>query len=255
MINDIILNTLAVVGALVLLSLLILFVIFAIKAWQKPSGRFLTVSASGQSKAQPNLAIISLSQQTTAKNQEEIGAARQKNAKVVKAILDAVKKVDGEGKVETTAFRVSPNIDYSAEGKGKILDYALDNSFEIKTKQVEKVSSIIDAALAAGVNNVGNIFYTVDKQGKKKAEEEAQGNALKVARYKAESIAKESGTRLGKVLEIAQEDGQNQSFAPRARTMAVMASAPSAKESIQTPVNAPESIEFDRNVEIKYELI
>lgn len=253
MISDVLLNTLAVVGAAVLVALFLLVIAVAVKEWRKPSQRTVVVSARGETKAEPNVAEIGLAMQTSAKTVEEIEAARKKNAQVVQDVLQSVKALDPESKTETIGFRVAPRRDYM---KGnKIIDYALTNAVRVRTRRLDQVSPIVDAALAAGVNAVDDIDYTIDRKGRRDAEQRAQSEALRVAREKAQTIAASSNARLGRVLEVVQEDGGGGvRYQHRARSMA-MAPTASAEAVAATPISAPESIDFERNVQIKYELV
>ena len=252
MLNDVVVNTLAVVGAAALLALLILLVVFAVKEWRKPSQRTVVVSARGEIKAEPNVAEIALAMQTSAKTAEEIETARQKNAEVVRDVLEKIKALDPESKTETVGFRVAPRRDYTR--RDKILDYALTNALRVRTRRLDQVSSIVDAALAAGVNDVDDIAYTIDSKARREAEQRAQQEALRVAREKAQTIAASSNARLGRVIEVLQEDGGGNRYQQRARAMS-MAPTATTSAAVQTPISAPESIDFERNVQIKYELV
>ena len=119
-----------------------------------------TVKVTGEAalQATPDQAIITIGVQT-----ENIDPklAQQENAQTISEIITILKQLGiAESKIKTSDYRIDPQYNY-IEGKEIFKNYKVHHMLQIKTKDIEKVGSIIDAAVKHGANSVSNIHFSL----------------------------------------------------------------------------------------------
>jgi len=118
------------------------------------------VETSASKQISPDTAKISFSVENYGINLIEV---KEKNDKIISKAIGEIKNLlNNDESVKTTAYRVN-NI-YSYKDKIRIFQkYQVTNNFEVKLKDIDKVSKIIDVALANDIKTVNNInFYLED---------------------------------------------------------------------------------------------
>lgn len=80
--------------------------------------------------------------------------------------------------------------------------YRVSNTVSITVRDLDKVGSVLDAAVAAGANNVWGVSFGLDKP--EALEPEARAKAVADARSRAESLAKLAGRTLGDVVSVSE---------------------------------------------------
>jgi hypothetical protein len=132
-------------------------------------------------------------------------AAYRANCAVMNAVVAALKLAGVPSKdIQTTDLYLSPR--YSQEektGRRNLDGYEVRQSVSVKVRDLSKVSAVLDAGVAAGANDVGRVFFTVEDP--RKYTQDARVEALKTARTKAEKIAEAAGMKLGRPLSISDE--------------------------------------------------
>ena len=164
-----------------------------------------TVSFSGEGKilTKPDVAIISLSIVTESISSKE---AQNENSKKSKALVDFLKKEDvAEKDIKTTSYNIYPQYKYPQYDKPEIRGYAVTESLEVKIRNLDKVSSILDGVVTAGVNQVNNLQFSVDEPEKLRAE--AREKAIEDAKEKAEELEDQLGIDLGKIVNFSENTG------------------------------------------------
>ncbi|OGN07164.1 MAG: hypothetical protein A3B86_02030 [Candidatus Yanofskybacteria bacterium RIFCSPHIGHO2_02_FULL_38_22b] len=172
-----------------------------------------TISFSGEGKvfAVPDIAAIIFSILTEASTSK---VAQDQNSEKSKQIVDFLKKQSIEDKdIKTTGYNIYPQYSYprpvplGAEsvtspdyypGSPKITGYQVNQSFEVKVRDLEKVSTLLDGLVSAGANQVNNLGFKVDNEEELK--EQARELAIKDAKEKADTLKKQLGIRLGKIV-------------------------------------------------------
>ncbi|MBR0032695.1 MAG: SIMPL domain-containing protein [Treponema sp.] len=208
--------------------------------------RTVSVHGSGSVTLEADNATIALSVVTRAM---EVSAASKENAEKMSAVQSAVisKGVDKDG-VTTENFSVYRENSY-VNGKSVPGDYIVTNQIKIVVRDMDKVSEVIDTALAAGANQFSNIQYGVTNT--ELAVKQARTLAVQQAFENATLIAGTSGARLGKVLEISEQ--QNSNF-PRAVMMKSANMAMDAdEEAAPTPISGGKTT-VTVNINATYEL-
>jgi hypothetical protein len=157
----------------------------------------LSVSGTGKIYAKPDIALVSLGVKTQALKSQD--AVNQNNEKMT-AITKAVKDLGVEEKdIQTTSYNLSPVYDWTESGR-IFRGYSLDQSISVKIRNFDKINEILDKATATGANTVGDLRFTVDDR--EKVLSEARTKAIAEAKIKAQNLAKESGLKLVRLVNI-----------------------------------------------------
>ena len=204
----------------VALSILSLFLLVAMNQISDTDVTTNTISFSGEGKifAVPDIAAVSFSIITEAKTSKE---AQNQNSEKSKNITDFLKKENIEDKdIKTTGYGVYPQYGYARpcplefieqtspdyypclDKTQKITSYQVNQSFEAKIRDLEKISTVLDGLVAAGVNQVNNLNFKVDKEEELK--EQARKLAIDEAKEKARKLKKQLGISLGKIVNFSE---------------------------------------------------
>ena len=206
--------------ALVFLSVYLIAVTKQVKN-NSDTGNTISFSGEGKILAVPNVAAISFSIVTEAPTSK---AAQDANSVKSKKVVDFLKSQNIDDKdIKTTGYNVYPQYSYPQPlpvplgtevqsypapdyypRSPKINGYQVNQSFEVKVRDLEKVSTILDGLVSAGANQVNNLGFKVDNEEQLK--EQARELAIKDAKEKANTLKKQLGIRLGKIVNF-QEGG------------------------------------------------
>lgn len=165
-----------------------------------------TVSFSGDGKvvAKPDIAKIQLSIVTDALTSK---VAQDENSKKSKALTDYLKKQNIDDKdVKTTGYNIYPQYKYPPLGsQPQITGYQVNQSMEIKIRDLDKVSNILDGVVNAGANLVNQLSFEIDNPEALKAE--ARAKAIADAKKKANELQSQVGISLGKIVNFSENTG------------------------------------------------
>jgi hypothetical protein len=163
------------------------------------TGTTITVTGNGTVDATPDRASFGFGVQTRAATAAD---ALSKNADEARAVIDALKKAGvADSAIQTTEVSLWPQT--SSNGT-RITGYQASNSVQV-TAALDKSGALVDAAVGAGANNVdGPNLDTADKSS---LYDQALGQALGVAKEKAQAIADAAGLTLGTVLRVHEGGG------------------------------------------------
>jgi uncharacterized protein YggE len=162
---------------------------------------FIAASGVGDARIVPDRAMLTVAVESQAPTAAKAGtdnAARQTR------VIDAVKAAGvAAAQIRTSGYNVFPEY---AQGDGRaprITGYRAHNSVVIEVRDIAAVGKIIDAALAAGANNIGSMsLFASNSDGARK---EALQKAVAKARTEAEAVASAAGGSLGALLELSIE--------------------------------------------------
>lgn len=185
----------------------------------------VTAGGEGVRLVAPDQVTIILGVMTRAKTAAQAGAA---NAERMTALVAALKRVGLDDKEISTAY-------YSVHGEMWRTEaetvYVANNSVKVQTRKLNRLATIIDAALQAGANQVHSMQYDLADRGP--ATREALALAVRNARLQAEAMAAAAGGQLGALEELTTEPAQ---FVP---VMARTEMAMTAKD-VATPITPGE---------------
>jgi uncharacterized protein len=226
---------------------------------QQEDKRTLFVSATGELSVKPDVAIITFDSQSQHKSATE---AYKLNQAKMRAILSAIKS-DGLNldtkDMQTRGLSLQPVYIYSKQEQKQVFaHYKVEQELEVKIRDMDKVSNVLDAAVFAG-SGVKNVNFTVENMND--AKEKASKLAYQLIKKKAESIAISTEIKLGKPITINDHGGSltTSSFhQPRHMNMRMKSEAMAFDESM--PVGGTSTIEsgeikISHAIDITYELI
>jgi uncharacterized protein len=170
-----------------------------------------SVTAEGKVYAPPNIATVDFNVQSAiSKNIGDI--VKDGNTKM-NAIIDALTalKIDKKD-IQTTQYQLNPIYNYpviftdSTRSTQTVLQgYQLTEGITVKIRDLNVVGDAIQAAINAGANQTGGVSFTIDDQDKIKSQ--ARTDAINKAMQKAQDIARQSGLKLGKLINVTENTG------------------------------------------------
>jgi uncharacterized protein YggE len=216
----------------------------------------ITVSGEGKATAIPDVALITTSIHKEGKTSAEAKAQVDKIAGAVIAAAQAsgVSKDD----VKTIGYNLNPKYEWQQmscpregfvpcpPGKNVQVGFEVTQSLEVKVRDINNASKVIDALTAAGATDLSGPNFTVDSPTKVQAE--AREKAIADAKAKAEKLADELGVHLIRIASFS--EGGNVYSAPRAVYMKAEMDMAAGSAS-QLPVGQND---YSSNVMITYEI-
>lgn len=176
-----------------------------------PTG--ITVTGMGSVEAAPDRAEFSFGVESQG---ETAGAALDANNAAVQKVIDAVKAAGvAAADIQTQQVSVYPR--YSDDGQA-IVGYSAVNTITAKITDLANVGAVVDAAAAAGANQVYGPMLSIDDQSG--LYQDALKVALEDARAKAKAIAAAAGVSLGAVVNIIEGGGSIPVYAEAAQDSA-----------------------------------
>ena len=161
-------------------------------------------SAEGSVFAKPDIAQVTLGIKTERRN-TAVEAVKE-NTEQMNKVIEAIKGEGVEEKdIKTTSYNLNPSYDYDKEtGRSNIKGYEVNQQVTVKIRDLDSIGLIIEATTKVGANQVGNISFTIDDMSeiKKLAREEA----VKKAKEKAEEMAELTGIKLGKLVNVYENE-------------------------------------------------
>ncbi len=198
------------VGATVVMYILAAFLLVSANQKLNTAATTNTVSFSGEGKVvmKPDIALIDLSILTEATTSK---AAQDENSKKSKSLTDFLKKQGIEDKdIKTTGYNIYPQYYYppypTVDTRGpRITGYQVNQMIQVKVRDLEKVNTVLDGVVSAGVNQVNNMQLTIDEP--EKLRDEAREKAIKDAKTKADALEDQLDIDLGKIVNFIENGG------------------------------------------------
>ena len=202
----------------------------------------ITVAGSGELVTTPDEASAMVSILSHAASAVE---AQQWNADTSEEVMQVleeagVKKED----IETVSFSLNPRYWWNQEKQRQEQDgFEARHTLKIKTKDIEKIRSYLDAAVTGGAEEVNSIQFGLSRERQAEVQGEALKKASEQARAKAESLAKSLGVRLGKLSSVSESVGMTPPI--------FYARAELAMAEKETSL-APQDVEVQASVTLQY---
>jgi len=181
----------------------------AVSAREKPETPTIDVTGKGTIMAEPNMATIIFSVETSEKKAAD---ALRKNALSTQGLIDALEKASKEKPAITTSnFSVYPLYDKassikSESGRPHPRAFRVNNSVIIKTPGINEVGALIDAAVDAGANRIGSLSFS--RSDYDQLVKQAAGKAFENAMEYGEELAKAAGLTIKRILYIQYVPGE-----------------------------------------------
>lgn len=241
--------------ALVIVSIAALSYAHSYSKSFSPESGWNTINVSGEGKATgiPDVAEVSFSVTTDA-------------ADAAKAQEDTVKKMDDITKfleekgvdkkdIQTTGYNVYPKQEYRCPTRVTCTmvttGYSVSQEVTVKIRDMGKTGEILGGVVSKGATGASGPTFVIDD--KSKLEDEARGEAIAKAKEKAESIARQSGLKLGKLIAIS-EDGSGYMPYAEGKGGGAMDSFMMAPQANVAPNIQPGSQDVTMNVTLTYSI-
>lgn len=204
------------------------------------SPRELIVSGTGRVSVEPDQANITVGVQFTAPTLTE--ASRQASENITR-VLDAIKALGVDAKdIQTSSYSITPLNTYQEGQAPTIIGYQVSNILVVRVRSVASVGKVLDAALGAAANYLGDVSWTLADSTA--AESQARTLAVRDATRIAQVLAQAAGLTLGPVTSIQ----ENVSTVPGPR--------PYARDAVSQAAGAPPvetgSLDVTTTVEMRF---
>ncbi|HZH29814.1 MAG TPA: SIMPL domain-containing protein [Pyrinomonadaceae bacterium] len=191
----------------------------------------VVVSGDSLVQARPDTATISVAVVTQA---QRALAAQQENARRSEAMVRALKAAAGAGaEVETSGYSLQPQYNYRENQTPLIRAYEARNTVTVTLGDLSKVGPVIDAATAAGANNIDSLSFSLRRD--EPARDQALAAATREALRKAQVMAVALGGRVGRIVEV-QEASAGRPMPIYEQQATVGRAAAKTVDMAQTPV-------------------
>lgn len=209
----------------------------------------ITVSGLGESFAIPDTAVIDF---TVSADGVTVGEAQSKVTDLVGKSLEAIKGIGIDDKdVKTVSYVSNPKYSGTACSyytcryeNQKIIGYTLSETIEVKVRDTNNTSAVLESLGSLGVTTISGPNYTVDDEDMVKAE--ARALAIVDAKEKAEVLAKDLDVRLVRITNFSENGDMPYYFA---KDSMIMTSGAESAPSVPTGEN-----KFTSTVSITYEI-
>ncbi len=212
---------------------LIIFLLVAAKSTHRQNdypSRTISVSAEEKRVAKPDIGFISF---TIHEENISLEVARNTEAKKSEAVIAFLKKNGIEDRdIKTTSYNIYPSEEYdyrpcvSTDGAGMACPprkgtkkFVIEETIAVKVRNLDDIGKITTGATQAGVNQIGQLQFTVDDEVIEKLRAEAREAAITKARAEAKVLAGNLGVRLGKLSGFSENGGGMPMFYGRAMGM------------------------------------
>jgi uncharacterized protein YggE len=166
---------------------------------KSPTGRHVRVAGSAVVRLPPDRVSFSAGVETLHAN---VSQAFRMNGQKVEAVLAALKARGVEPKdLQTSALEASSRNPDGTSARG----YRVANRVVVTREKAADVGDLIEAAITAGANDVGQLSFFVADPGVAQARGLEQ--AFAAAQAKAQTLAKLAGQPLGEALCVSESGG------------------------------------------------
>ena len=206
-----------------------------------------TITASGtyEMEIMPDKAEIYFAVTT---NNTDAKAAQQANSLIANKIIESLKKY---GKVETSGYNMYQTQDCQWTRDVSVCSkyYQVQNRVKLEVLDLQKVGDAIDAATAAGANNIDSLQFMLTKDLEKQVRSQAMSQAAQNAKEKAIVLANSLNIKLGKFVSVSESSYNavlyRMDYAMSSKEMAGAAVAPTPIEPGKVNVQATVTVAYE----------
>ncbi|MBI2989922.1 MAG: SIMPL domain-containing protein [Candidatus Magasanikbacteria bacterium] len=154
--------------------------------------RTINIEAEGAATARPDIAVTTIGMISEGKT---VAESQQKNTEVMNKLTERLQAFGVESKdMRTVAYNIYPMYDYT-EKEGRVLKgYEVNQQLEIKIRNLENASAVLNLAGEVGANSVSGLNFTIDDKEVYVAE--ARRKALERIKEKTLGLTQSLGVRV-----------------------------------------------------------
>lgn len=210
--------------------------------------RSVSVTGSGEVKAQPDMAYVTLGVEA---RRPTLAEARTEVNATVERVLALTRELKIEPKfVDSTQLQVQPDYRWDEkESRQVLLGYVVSRQVDVELHDLDRLGTLLEKSVAAGANQVGGA--RLDSSRRKELERAALTQAVEDARLNADALARAAGARLGPVQSLSTTGTMPVPiYAKRELAVAAAPMADSAEQSYQSS-----EMKFTASVSALFELL
>ena len=226
------------------LAALVGFSAIPVQANELPNGPHIVTSGTASVDATPDIATLAIEVNVSAK--DAASAKKQADERVAQYLSFLEQNQIAKKDISSANLRTQPDYDYQ-NGKSVLKGYRAVRTVEVTLRQLDKLNSLLDGALKAGLNEIRSVSLGVAQQDAYK--DKARKAAIDDAVHQAEQLAAGFNSKLGPVYSVRYHVSNYQT-SPVVRMMkADAAPAVSAQETYEQP-----TIQFADQVDVVFQL-
>ena len=233
-----------------------------------PASAVLSLTAEGESRRVPDLAMFSAGVVTQAQTATE--ALRDNSAKMDRVIAALERAGIADRDIQTSAINLSPvysdperdaQIRARQEGRPymppeervrRIIGYEARNTLSVRVRNLANMGRVIDTLVSVGANEVNGPNFTLDEE--QAALDEARVEAVAKGRARADLYARAAGMRVARILSISEGGGYHPVRQIIVTGSRAGAPPPPPMPEREAPV-APGELSLGVNVAMQFELV
>ncbi|MDM2955860.1 oxidative stress defense protein [Citrobacter sp. CK206] len=226
------------------LAALVGFSTIPVQANELPNGPHIVTSGTASVDATPDIATLAIEVNVSAK--DAASAKKQADERVAQYLSFLEQNQIAKKDISSANLRTQPDYDYQ-NGKSVLKGYRAVRTVEVTLRQLDKLNSLLDGALKAGLNEIRSVSLGVAQPDAYK--DKARKAAIDDAVHQAEQLAAGFNSKLGPVYSVRYHVSNYQP-SPVVRMMkADAAPAVSAQETYEQP-----TIQFADQVDVVFQL-
>ena len=210
--------------------------------------RLVSVTGSGEVKAQPDMAYVTLGVEA---RRPTLAEARAEVNATVERLLALTRELKIEPKfVDSTRLQVQPDYRWDEKSSSQVLlGYVVSRQVDVELHDLDRLGTLLEKSVSAGVNQVGGA--RLDSSRRKELERAALTQAVDDARLNADALARAAGAKLGPVQSLSTTGTMPvPMYAERAMSVAAAPMADAAEKSYQSS-----EMKFTASVSAQFELL
>ena len=155
--------------------------------------RLVSVTGSGEVKAQPDMAYVTLGVEA---RRPTLAEARAEVNATVERLLALTRELKIEPKfVDSTRLQVQPDYRWDEKSSSQVLlGYVVSRQVDVELHDLDRLGTLLEKSVSAGVNQVGGA--RLDSSRRKELERAALTQAVDDARLNADALARAAGAEL-----------------------------------------------------------
>ncbi|EFT1961579.1 oxidative stress defense protein [Salmonella enterica] len=214
------------------------------QASELPEGPHIVTSGTASVDAVPDIATLAIEVNVAAK--DAATAKKQADERVAQYLSFLEQNQIAKKDISAANLRTQPDYDYQ-NGKSILKGYRAVRTVEVTLRQLDKLNSLLDGALKAGLNEIRSVSLGVVQPDAYK--DKARKAAIDDAIHQAQALAVGFNSKLGPVYSVRYHVSNYQP-SPVVRMMKAADAAPvSAQETYEQP-----TIQFDDQVDVVFQL-
>lgn len=221
---------------------------FTLQASDVPNAPHVITSGVSSIDVQPDMAILTISVTASAKKASD--AKDQVDQNMAKYFEFLTKNGIDRKDINAANIRTQAEYDYNKNGTSTLKGYRAERQVKVTLRQLDKLNSLLDGALKAGLNEISNIQLGVAKP--ETYQDIARKQAIEKATLQAKVLAEGFGAKLGPIYRIQYHVADEQSV-PVMRMKSMNSDFVASSEAVSETYDQ-QMIKFTDNVDVVFEL-